>query len=151
MSLENIPYHRRPDIKARRKKNFSKWYQANKQHILDQGAKRRVEKRAMCLIANARTRSRRRGVEFGLDFFVGELQRRIDNGVCELTGVKIDLSPGRKWNSPSIDRIDPKGGYLPGNVRMVCQAMNLAMGDWGEDIVWELFQGWSSYRKRKRS
>ena len=107
------------------------WAANNRGYLRAKAAKRRLEKRAESLVANCRTRARRRDLAFDLDGMVTEIQRRIDAGKCEVTGALFDLSPGRKWNSPSIDRIDAKRGYLPNNIRVVCQAMNLAMGDWG--------------------
>lgn len=120
------------------------WAAKNKEHLREKEARRRLEKRAQCLVANCRTRARRRGLEYDLDDMISEIQRRIDIGVCEITGAKFDLSPGRKWNSPSVDRIDAKQGYVPQNIRIVCQAMNLAMADWGESPVWEMFKLWSA-------
>jgi hypothetical protein len=113
-----------------------------------------MEKRAQCLVANARTRARKRGIAFDLDDAVPEIQAKIDSGRCEITGVSFDLSPGRKFNSPSIDRITPSDGYVKGNIRVVCHAMNAAMGDWGEGPVWRMFQAWAAMRsmpKRRRN
>lgn len=114
-------------------------------------ARRRLEKRAQCLVANARTRARKRGLYFDLDGAVEHIQARIDRGCCEMTGTPFDLSPGRKFNSPSIDRIDPKQGYTLSNIRIVCHAMNAAMGDWGEGPVWVMFENWKATPSRPRS
>lgn len=144
-----------PGVKERRQSQQAEWRNNNKDYLSAREAKRRLEKRAQCLIANARTRAKNRNILFNLDSSHGEIQRRIDAGSCELTGVRFDLAPGRKWNSPSIDRIDPKAGYVLSNIRVICHAMNAAMGDWGEMPVWEMFQSWqamqSSRRSRKRS
>ena len=144
-------YCNRPAVKKRRKAYNKVWKEANKQWGLDKGAKRRLEKRAQCLVAGCRTRARNRGIPFALDNFVTELQRRIDLNKCEITGAPFDLSPGRSWNSPSIDRIRPAEGYVPNNVRVVCHAMNVAMGDWGEEAVREMFQHWLSSDEALRS
>lgn len=149
--MNEMPYHMRPEVKKRRKTTYKIWSLKNKDHLARREAKRRLEKRGQCLIANCRTRARKRGIKYDLDGEVAEIQRRIDVGRCEITGVPFDLSPGKKWNSPSIDRIDPIMGYVPGNVRVVCQAMNVAMGDWGEGPVWEMFQSWLAMQSRPRS
>lgn len=107
-------------------------------------AKRRLEKRAMCLIATTRTRARKRGLDFDLHSHVAELQARIDMGVCELTGEPFDLSPGRKFNSPSLDRIDPRCGYTYDNVRVVLNLVNAALGDWGGDTLRAVMLRWLS-------
>lgn len=103
---------------------------------------RKLEKRAQCLVGTVRTRCRKRGLEFDLGAHVAEIQRRIDAGVCELTGVPFDLSPGRKFSSPRIDRIDPRKGYTYDNIRIVLNLVNAALGDWGEVTLREVMQKW---------
>lgn len=61
-------------------------------------------------------------------------------GCCALSGIRFDFSAkeGSSWRRPfipSVDRIDPTKGYVPGNVRLVCVAVNYAMSDWGEDVL----------------
>jgi hypothetical protein len=135
-------YITKPGVRERRNQKFKEWATNNKTHLLERERIRRLEKRAQCLVASARIRARKKGITFGLDSSVEDIQRRIDLGVCEITGTAFDLSPGRKYNSPSLDRIDPKRGYEPDNVRVVCHAMNAAMGDWGEDKVFSMFSNW---------
>lgn len=94
-----------------------------------------MEKRAQCLVSHARIRSARKGIAFDLDIHVDDLQRRIDAGFCELTGLPFNLSGGRTWDGPSLDRIVPADGYVIGNVRVVCYAVNSALGDWGLDVL----------------
>ncbi len=126
----------------RKKAYEAQWRAENAEHLKARGAKRRLEKRAKCLIAAARVRSRNKGHAFGLDDFSAELQSRIDKGKCELSGVSFDLSPGRKPNSPSLDRINPALGYIPSNVRVICHALNAALGDWGEEALQPIMAGW---------
>jgi hypothetical protein len=59
--------------------------------------------------------------------------------VCAVSGLEFDLS-GAKNNVrrpyfPSIDRIDNAKGYVRGNVRVVCVAVNVAMNVWGESVL----------------
>lgn len=123
------------------------WRANNRDHIKAKDARRRLQKRAQCLINAARTRSRTKGIEFSLDGFEPELQARIDAGKCQLSGVRFDLSPGRKPNSPSLDRIDPKLGYIPTNVRVICHALNAALGDWGEEALRPIMAGWLNHKE----
>lgn len=122
------------------------WRQKNAARVRAKEAKRRLEKRAMCLVATARTRARLRSLDFDLDAHTAALQKRIDAGCCELSGVRFDLSPGRKAFSPSLDRIDPKQGYLFKNIRVVCHAMNVSLGDWGTETLAEIMCAWLSRR-----
>lgn len=36
---------------------------------------------------------------------------------------------------PSLDRIDARRGYLEGNVRLVCTAVNFGLGQWGDSVL----------------
>lgn len=64
---------------------------------------------------------------------------KIKLGFCEATGIPFDLSKPngeRKPFSPSIDQIEPKGGYTKDNTQVVCWIYNAAKGTWGhEDVV----------------
>jgi hypothetical protein len=124
----------------------AQWRIENSDHLRARGAKRRLEKRAQCLINAARTRSRTKGIVFDLEGFESELQARIDLGKCELSGIDLDLSPGRKPTSPSLDRIKPELGYVPGNVRIICHALNAGLGDWGEDAFAYIAESWLKRR-----
>ena len=56
--------------------------------------------------------------------------------VCFKWGIELDWGMnGIKYNSPSLDRIDPTKGYISGNVRLVSNAYNMAKlncppGEW---------------------
>lgn len=58
---------------------------------------------------------------------------------CMLTGLDFDFrdfrSTRRRPYVPSIDRIDCSAGYTPDNVRLVCACVNLAMNEWGLDVL----------------
>jgi hypothetical protein len=55
---------------------------------------------------------------------------------CAVSGVLLE-PPSRKQRpfAPSIDRIVPALGYVPGNVRVVCQIVNVAMNAWGLEAL----------------
>jgi hypothetical protein len=57
-------------------------------------------------------------------------------GRCAVSGIDFDLdavmSRRRAPFAPSLDRIDSSLGYVPGNIRLVCQIVNFAMNEWGE-------------------
>jgi hypothetical protein len=61
------------------------------------------------------------------------------DGRCMVTGMPLIFSErgnGRPISAytASIDRIDNRQGYVRGNVRLVCYAMNVAFNHWGEDV-----------------
>lgn len=67
-------------------------------------------------------------------------------GRCELTGIKLDVlrvtGCKRRPMAPSIDRIDSRAGYAPGNCRLVCVAVNLAVNEWGDDLFARIAKGY---------
>ena len=74
-----------------------------------------------------------------------EILRRC-GGYCELTGIPLqDRKPEgarTNWFAPSLDRIDSSAPYRADNCRIVCVAMNVALGDWGESIFRLLAEGY---------
>lgn len=101
--------------------------------------------RAILLCVGARDRARKAGVPYSLD--PKEIQRRLDVGKCEVTGVTFDLEGKAAVQSrcspwvPSIDRIRPKDGYTPDNIRIVCWIYNLAKGEFEHDDVVKMAAG----------
>lgn len=142
----NRQYHSQPHVLEKKRIYFKKWRDENADHVRAKEAKRRLEKRGLCLIATTRTRARKKGLEFNLEPYADEIQKRIDKGFCELTGEPFDLSPGRRHNSPSLDRIDCSKGYTYDNVRIVLHLMNQALGEWGEDVLFEVMSKWTAMR-----
>lgn len=61
------------------------------------------------------------------------------NGCCAVSGLPFSSGKNAAWRIqpfyPSLDRIDSKVGYTKDNVRLVCAAVNLALNDWGEDVL----------------
>ena len=58
-------------------------------------------------------------VDFLLDLF------KKQEGLCALSGIKMTWATGKTLpTSISIDRIDNEKGYIEGNVRLVCTAIN---------------------------
>jgi len=72
----------------------------------------------------AKLRAKKRGLEFDLKLAdLGEPTH------CAASGVEFDLTASFRSGNifvPSLDRIDPKLGYVRGNVRVVCHGYNLA-------------------------
>jgi hypothetical protein len=77
------------------------------------------------------------------------VQEKLNRGMCEATGIPFNMSRQRGWDTPSLDRINPKLGYVKSNTRLVLFAVNTACGDWGEDILIEIAFSLLVKRKRK--
>jgi hypothetical protein len=102
-----------------------------------------------------RERSKKKGFPCSIDdYFVDELL--VQQGFrCALT--KIKLLPITKWEGarrhpfgPSLDRIVPSLGYVPGNVRIVAMCVNLAISDWGEDAFHRMAMAYARHHKATR-
>lgn len=118
--------------------------------------------RLLSIIHGARSRVRRRKKGRGTaraayDLDEPENLRRLGTrfatGVCEVTGLPFNLraQKTRRWNSPSIDRIDSARGYTYDNVRFVLWAINAAFADWGEQVFALIATAWLHQRAKRES
>lgn len=72
-------------------------------------------------------RAREKGIKFKLTVHdVPEVPSK-----CPVLGIKIEANPeaGPLDSSPSVDRIDPAKGYVPGNVRIISNRANRLRSD----------------------
>ena len=81
------------------------------------------------MVNAARTRARKRGVPCDIEANYLLKLWETSKGVCPVSGHEMDLkiAEGQGKRSPykaSLDRIVPSRGYVPGNVRLVCWAVN---------------------------
>jgi len=71
-----------------------------------------------------KSRAKRQGIPYNLD-----PSDYVIPDVCPVLGIKIEPQTGKGKgfhnNSPSCDRIDPDGGYMKGNVRIISARANL--------------------------
>lgn len=112
------------------------------------------EVRAMVpqLTRNARASAKQRKIAFELTKAdVLALLERAD-WRCALTGIAFskDRHDGATARAffPSIDRIDCAGHYTAANCRVVCIAMNVALGAWGEVVFERLARGFLDVSKK---
>lgn len=103
---------------------------------------------------NARGRARRAGVPCEIDAFLIDRLLVEQQWRCAVSGIALTAPRpqgagihSRDSFGPSIDRIIPDAGYVPGNVRVVCTMVNMAMSEWGADALFALCD---AIRKRPR-
>ncbi len=87
------------------------WYRKNYKQAMYNNAKRRAEKY---------------NIEFSIDLDEFEIPER-----CPIYGLPLEIS-NRGYgspNSPSLDRIDPRRGYVPGNVHVISYRANTHKSD----------------------
>lgn len=78
-------------------------------------------KRSLSMI---KSRAAREGVPFGLT-----IDDMIIPDVCPVLGIPILLDPNHRDNYPSVDRIIPVLGYVPGNIVIVSYRANRIKND----------------------
>ena len=98
-----------------------------------------IDSRGYLIWKRAKDRASKNNLEFNItrDNVVSWLHA----GICQATGLRLNLFFGNeKLNplGPSLDRINPKLGYINGNVRMVSWIFNRAKGDGSDEDVWLL-------------
>ena len=123
-----------------------KWYTSHPESVQRSGRKFRENHVGSWLILNARNRARLKELPFDLDAHREALLERANRMVCELTGIELIANGRKAYNSPSLDRISPKKGYIYSNVRIVCYAMNCALGTWGETGLRKVIDAWQGKR-----
>lgn len=104
-----------------------------------------MKARLRTLMSAARTRSGHKGLAFelDLDFLLNLVEA--NNSSCCLTGIAFSLEPSKDEftvnpYAPSIDKIDPKKGYVKDNVRLILTCVNIALNQFGE----EFFTHWAT-------
>jgi prophage regulatory protein len=78
-----------------------------------------------------------RGIPFSLAEHDFERLINAANGRCAVTGIPFETTTGggrNPWGA-SLDRIDSSLGYTFANCRIVCTSVNLAMNEWGVDVL----------------
>jgi hypothetical protein len=108
------------------------------------------------LFLGMKLRARNRKIPFTLtqDEFLNGIVVRA-KGCCEVTGVPfvrdgIKVGMGNPYQ-PSIDRIDSSGNYEFENCRLVCLAVNVGLGKWGEYVYRHLAAGATKHAQMRRN
>ena len=79
----------------------------------------------------AKSRAKRKGIEFSIK--AGDI---VVPSVCPVLGIPLYVNKGKAGpNSPSLDRIDNRKGYMPGNVCVISYRANILKGDATVDEV----------------
>lgn len=98
---------------------------------------RRKAKPADYLLFDAKRRADKKNVPYSIsDAERTRIGSVIEAGACEFTGLPFDSLAGtaHPW-APSLDRIEPKFGYVDGNVRVVVWAYNRAKANWPDRVL----------------
>ena len=92
------------------------------------------------ILKRAEYRAKMRGIAFMLTLDDMEYLFIRSRGMCEVSNIKFDNdrkhedAACRPW-AVSIDRIDSSKPYTRDNCRLVCVAINMALGQWGAKVL----------------
>lgn len=122
---------------------YPRKYLKNKNILLENSKKynETVKGRLMRLLNQAKIRAKNKNIPFDINFeFIYNLWLN-QNGTCLLTGNKFILKRGVRENelfyqhpyAPCIDKIESSKGYTKDNVRLICNHMNTALWDYGQE------------------
>jgi hypothetical protein len=108
---------------------------------------------AMRLLHQARHNAKVRELPFTLTLDDFNQMYEEAKGHCQVSGLPFDLTEmeniARRPYAPSIDRLDCLSGYHKNNCRLVCSAVNLAMNEFGEKVLWNIASSMVILRTRK--
>jgi hypothetical protein len=106
-------------------------------------------------IHRAKMRAKAKGIDFDITVEWAIEQMKDSDYRCPVSGIPFDVKESvasfARPHAPSLDRINSKGGYTKDNVRVVTYAVNMAVADWGEEILAQVANGIKSNRHRKRT
>ena len=97
------------------------------------------------LTSNAKSRAKRKGLEFNLSKSFMEKLNDKQNSQCALTGIELNWVAGSLEGKQrvcppdraSLDRIDPNKGYTKDNVQLICEFVNRIKGWYPEHDLYE--------------
>lgn len=117
-----------------------------------------IPKSIRSILVNCRSRaihrSRVKGLECSIttDHILEML--RVQGWRCALTDVEFDFRSAanakRSARRPSIDRIDPSAGYVPGNVRITTVIANIARADFTDEDFYDMCEAVTRTRKERK-
>ena len=159
---DKTEYNRNYYLKNREKviADAKAYYEANKEEVTIKKKEYRVKNHELLkakdrayyrnkyrkrMLSHAKTRQRLYGHELNID-----IDDIIIPDTCPLLGIPLYISEGRKSvkaNSPSLDRIDPKKGYIKGNVWVISHRANTIKSDASLDDMILLIENWKQQRE----
>jgi hypothetical protein len=107
-----------------------RWKEANPERVITDRRKHNTDATKRMI-----TRTRHRAKCLGIPFTITADDFAIPS-VCPVLGIPLHITAGRGRqgyfpDSPSLDRLIPEVGYVPGNVRVISARANLLKSDAG--------------------
>lgn len=113
--------NRTPEVRARIKVKQKAWHDANREKYNANRRAVRIANPVKQLLSAAKQRAKRKGIPFAIT----EKDVTVPS-CCPVLGIPLSVMEGRGPHdgSPSLDRIRPELGYVPGNVIVVSWRVN---------------------------
>lgn len=111
---------------------------------MGQSKNRSMAKAIQALLANIEYRSRGR-LDVNIDAEYLQSLWDQQQGLCKYTGLQMELNRNPRksmawFRGVSVDRIDPKRGYVRGNVQLLCNWANTAKNALHEDAFFDFIK-----------
>lgn len=120
---------------------IARWKKLNRDKVNATNLSVRSKRPAVYLVMSKKASCKRSGTLFALDAAWADATY---TGFCSLTGLPFEKGGPR---TASIDRIDPKAGYVPNNCRWVLLAINMLKGEGSDADMFEIAQALIDIRK----
>lgn len=116
---------------AVKRRQYNQLYRKeNPEKCMETSRKTRESRYAQGKIRNARSRAKKKNMEFSLP--IDDIIARIHNNKCEVTGERCEILS--RYYTSSLDRIDSKKGYTLDNVRVVISWFNYMRGEASDEV-----------------
>lgn len=122
--------------------------------VIEADARIELEAYIAGIVYAARQRAKVRGIQCSITTksIIDMMQQQ--DFECAVSGIKLSMKriQGRgafcRPYAPSIDRIDPNGGYVQENVRVTSRIANFSMNQWGEGPLVKMLAAFRGHPKR---
>lgn len=104
--------------RERVRKNHLRWSDQNREKCRENERRYRKNNPVKVLLNRTKQRAKKNQWEFDL-----EMEDIIIPETCPFLEIPLSFG-GDRWNTPSIDRIDPQRGYIKGNIQIMSWRAN---------------------------
>ena len=111
-----------------------KWRTENKEKVNEYGRDNKIRNTKGMLLTAAKRRAKLGNYEFSIfkeDITIPD--------VCPILGIPLYHGSHNKYNSPSLDKIIPEKGYIPGNVQVISWRANMLKNNATIDELEKIF------------
>lgn len=127
-----------PEMRKKNQERVRAYRLAHPDHMKKYRIRHREQNRASAMWSGSKKSAKEKGVAFDLD--KQWFKDRLQCGVCEMSGLPFDMKGKRVPNGPSIDRIDPTGGYTKDNCRLILWWLNRAKTNLSDEYCLAVFR-----------